>query len=145
MGYAFGEFKKIRSQTREGKRVESIEKFGYDVKNAYHVVRLVQQAEMVLNHHDLDLEENRELLKSVRRGEWTLAELTTWFKNRQIQLDGLYISSSLRLMPETDKIKKLLFLCLEAKFGSLSAYFNIEGSDKIAQDKLARIKEIVNE
>ena len=58
---------------------------------------------------------------------------------------GLYITSTLRLVPELDKIKKLLFLCLEAKFGSLSAYFNIEGSDKIAQDKLARIKAIVNE
>lgn len=145
MGYAFGEFKKIKSQTREGKRAASIEEFGYDVKNAYHVVRLVQQAEMVLTHHDLDLEENRELLKSVRRGEWTLQDLDDWFKIRREQLDGLYITSELRLVPEYDMIKRLLMQCLEAKFGSLSAYFNIEGSDKIAQDKLARIKEIANE
>jgi predicted nucleotidyltransferase len=144
MGYAFGQFKRIRSQTREGKRVESIEKFGYDVKNAYHIVRLVQQAEMVMTTHDLDLEENRELLKTVRRGEWTIDRLEKWFETRQTQLDMLYVSSDLRLTPDVDTIRTLLMQCLEAKFGSLSAYFNIEGSDKIAQDKLAKIKAIVN-
>jgi len=144
LGYAFGQLKKIRSQTREGKRAEVVEKYGYDVKNAYHVVRLVQQAEMVMTTHDLDLELNRELLKSVRRGEWTLERLEEWFEQRQRDLDTLYVTSDLRLVPDYDTIKSLLMQCLEAKFGSLQAYFNSEGSDRIAQDKLAQIKAIVN-
>lgn len=145
LGYAFGQFKKIRSQTREGGRAASVKEFGYDVKNAYHVVRLVQQAEMVMTTHDLDLELNRELLKSVRRGEWTLERLESWFEQRQRDLEMLYVSSDLRLAPDVDTIKSLLMQCLEAKFGSLDAYFNSEGSDKVAQDKLMRIKQIVNE
>ena len=144
MGYAFHQFKKIRSATREGKRKESIEKYGYDVKNAYHVVRLVQQAEMVLTTHDLDLELNRELLKSIRRGEWTLERLEQWFNKRQDDLDTLFVSSDLRLTPNVDIIKSLLMQCLEAKFGSLSAYFNSEGSDKVAQDKIAQIRAIID-
>jgi len=144
LGYAFGQFQKIRSQTREGKRAEVVEKFGYDVKNAYHVVRLVQQAEMVMTTHDLDLELNRELLKDVRSGAWTLDRLEKWFEQRQRDLDTLYVTSDLRLAPDYDTMTSLLMNCLEAKFGSISAYFNNEGSDKIAQAKLAEIKAIVN-
>lgn len=144
LGYAFGQFKKIRSQTREGKRAESVAEHGYDVKNAYHVVRLVQQAEMVMTQHDLDLEANRELLKDVRSGAWTLDELETWFVKRRNELDTLYVTSDLRLVADYDTIKSLLMQCLEAKFGTLEAYFNSEGSDKIAQDKLMQIKAIVN-
>lgn len=145
LGYAFGQLKKIRSSTREGKRKESVERYGYDVKNAYHVVRLVQQCEMVMTKHDLDLELNRELLKDVRSGAWTLERLESWFEKRQSDLETLYVNSDLRLVPDYDILKSLLMQCLEAKFGSLDAYFNSEGSDKIAQDKLERIKAIVNE
>jgi predicted nucleotidyltransferase len=143
MGYAYSQLNKIRTKEPEGKRLAMIEKFGYDVKFAYHVVRLVQQAEMVMMHHDLDLEENRELLKSVRRGEWTLDELEAWFKKRRDELDTLYIDSDLRLTPDYDTIKRILMQCLEAHYGSLSAYFNMEGSDKVMSDKLAQIKAIV--
>jgi len=99
---------------------------------------------MVMLEQDLDLEKNRELLKSVRRGEWTLDRLEEWFKARQLQLDGLYVSSDLRLTADVVTIKSLLMNCLEAKFGSLSAYFNVQGSDKIAHDNLAEIEVIVN-
>lgn len=144
LGYAFGQLKKIRSATREGKRAESVAKYGYDVKNAYHVVRLVQQAEMVMTTHDLDLELNRELLKDIRSGSWTLERLESWFEKRQDDLETLFVTSDLRLTPDYDTIKSLLMQCLEAKFGSLAAYFNSEGSEKIAQEKLAQIKAIVN-
>lgn len=118
---------------------------GIDHKKGYHIVRLVQQAEMVLSSGDLDLEKNRELLKDVRNGEWTLEQLETWFEKRQSDLDTLYTSSPLPLLPQYDKLKPLLLSCLEARYGSLSAYFNLEGSEQVAADKLRKIKEIINE
>lgn len=144
-GYAYQQLKKIDVKESHGKRKESVEKYGYDVKFAYHVVRLIQQSEMVMMEHDLDLEKNRELLKSIRRGDWTLDELKAWFKRREIELDKLYIDSTLRYGPDDATIKRVLMNCLEAHYGSLSAYFNMEGSDKVAADKLKRIREILDE
>jgi predicted nucleotidyltransferase len=147
MGYAYSQLNKLRvKQPVEGsKRYDSIMEHGYDVKFGYHIVRLVQQAEMVMNDHDLDLEKNRELLKAIRRGEWALDELESWFKKRQGDLETLYIESTLRSQPDYDKIKELLFQCLEMHFGSLAAYFNLEGSNRTALDKMRRIRGIMDE
>lgn len=144
-GYAERQMKNIRTKKPVGKRAEMVEKFGYDVKYAYHLVRLVQQSEMVLMTGDLDLEANRELLKNIRAGQWTLEQLEEWFFKRRQDLETLYVDSKLRSAPDYDTLKSLLMQCLEARYGSLSAYFNLEGSDQVAADKLRRIKEIVNE
>ena len=117
---------------------------GVDLKFMYHIVRLLMQGEMVMMEHDLDLEKNRELLKAIRRGEWTLDELKAWFKKREGELDTLYIDSTLRHAPDYAIIKRILMNCLETHFGSLSAYFNMEGSDKVMLEKLEQIRKIVN-
>lgn len=147
MGYAYSQLHELKHKKPEpgSKRYALVEQFGYDVKFAYHVVRLVQQAEMVMMEHDLDLEKNRELLKTIRRGEWTLPELEAWFKQRQTDLDALYIKSDLRYSPDEPKIKELLFQCLEMHYGSLSSYFNLDGSNRIVLDKMKRIKGIIDE
>lgn len=144
-GYAYQQMKAIDVKNPLGKRKESVEEFGYDVKYAYHIVRLLMEAEMVMTEGDLDLERSRELLKAVRRGEWTLDELKTWFKKKESELDTLYVNSSLPYKPDHDKIKRVLFTCLEAHYGNLSAYFNMEGSSRVAQNKLNRIREILDE
>ena len=149
VGYAYSQLNKLKTKKPDkgSKRYDMVQEHGYDVKFAYHVVRLVQQAEMVLTTGDLVLDEegNRELMKSVRRGEWTLDEIEEWFKRRSAELETLYIDSDLQYKPDDDKLKELLFQCLEAHYGSLSNYFNLEGSERVAQDKLKRIRDIINE
>ena len=46
-----------------------IEKYEYDVKYAYHVVRLVDEAEQLLRDGELDLGRSADRLREVRRGE----------------------------------------------------------------------------
>src|SRR5262245_49407533 len=66
-GYASAQMKKIRSKERESSaRRELIEKYGYDTKFAYHLIRLLNEAEQILAEGDLDLMRNREQLKDVR-------------------------------------------------------------------------------
>jgi uncharacterized protein len=122
-GYAYAQMSKIRkkSNSTNPKRAESIEKFGYDVKFAYHVVRLINEVEQIMSEHTLDIERSREQLKSIRRGEWTIEQLEEHFKRREVQLEELYISSTLRHRPDEAQIKQLLLQCLEAHFGSLDA------------------------
>ena len=117
--YAFSQMHKMRIKNPEGKRKELIEKYGYDVKFAYHVVRLLNECEQILIEHDLDLERNREQLKDIRNGQWTMNQIEEYFYSKEKQLEELYIKSDLPHSPDEDKIKELLLNCLEEHFGTL--------------------------
>jgi hypothetical protein len=101
------------------KRAQLIQNYGLDTKYAYHVVRLLNEAEQILVEGDLDLERNREQLKSIRRGEWTMEDIENYFNQKERELENIYSRSSLRYSPDEAKIKQLLLNCLEMHFGSL--------------------------
>jgi len=121
-GYAYAQMNKIgqKANASNPKRQEAIEKFGYDVKFAYHVVRLMNEVEQILVEGDLDLQRNREQLKSIRRGEWTLEQLKEYFTNKEHALETAYANSKLPHGPDEDKIKDLLLECLSIHYGDLS-------------------------
>lgn len=142
-GYAYSQMKKIRERNPVGKRAVLVEQFGYDVKFAYHVVRLANEAEQILLKGDLDIEENKEELKAIRRGEWTLEQLDEWFAKRNAMLDELFLKSTLRAEPNYEELNRVLMVCLEIKFGSLSNVIQSDGGGE-ALRKLAEIARIVN-
>lgn len=86
----------------------------------YHVVRLIGECEQILVEHDLDLERNREQLKSIRRGEWTLKQIETYFTEKERALEMLYATSTLPHSPDEAFLKQLLLDCLELHYGNLS-------------------------
>ena len=71
-GYAYAQLHKISTKRPVGKRAALVGDHGYDVKYAYHVVRLLGEVEMILAEEDLDLQRDRERLKAIRRGDWKL-------------------------------------------------------------------------
>lgn len=120
-GYAYSQVHKMNSkQEPEGKRKDLVDEFGFDVKYAYHVVRLLDEVEQILTEGDIDLQRNREQLKSIRRGEWTQEAIVVYFERKEKELETLYMSSKLRHSPDEGKIKQLLMDCLEQHYGSLS-------------------------
>jgi predicted nucleotidyltransferase len=121
-GYAYSQLSKIgaKANAANPKRQASILEFGYDVKFAYHVIRLLDECEQILATGTLDLEQNREQLKSIRRGEWTLEQIQQHFKNKEVQLETLYTTSTLQHSPDESALKALLMQCLEIEYGSLS-------------------------
>lgn len=118
-GYAYSQLKKIRNKKHEGKRKELIEQYGYDVKFAYHVVRLLNEIEDILLHGDIDLMKNREQLKSIRSGVWTLKQLEDYFSEKEKMLEKLFLESTLPKYPDEEKIKQLLLNCLEEFYGTI--------------------------
>jgi len=110
------------------KRLPDIIKHGYDVKFAYHVVRLLNEVEQIMTEHDLDLERNREQLKSIRRGDWNKETIVQYFEDKEKSLEDLYTKCDLQHSPDENKIKKLLLECLEMHFGNLSKVISIDGS-----------------
>lgn len=103
----------------ENKRLEGIKRYSYDVKFAYHVVRLMNEVEQIMIEGDIDLLRSREQLKSIRRGEWTLEQLEDWFVHKEKTLESVYAESKLPYEADESKVKALLLECLEMHYGSL--------------------------
>lgn len=102
------------------KRLDSIKRFGIDVKWAYHIVRLLLQCEQLMLTGDMDIERDSEIYKSIRRGEWDLDRIKSWYANKEKQLEELYAKTS--IIPHSsdeDTIKRILIQCLEEHYGSL--------------------------
>lgn len=118
-GYAQEQLKKMNTKDPIGGRREIVEKWGYDIKFAYHIVRLFDEAEQILLEGDIDLQRSREVMKSVRRGEWTAEEIREWARQKDIALEVAYTNCKLPEKPPEAPLNQLLLDCLEQHYGSL--------------------------
>ena len=137
-GYSYAQFKKLT----DSPRAELVEKHGYDTKHAYHIIRLAYQCQQVLEEGDMDITRNSEMLKSIRRGEWTLERIKERFDAKEKELDALYVNSKLQYAPDWKFLAEMLMTCLEMKYGSISALHN--QTDTMVLQKLEAIRKIVN-
>lgn len=126
-------------------RTDLIEKYGYDTKFAYHLVRLSLQAEQILETGDMDFSLNSAFLKEVRKGRFaTVEELRAWYNAKEKALDDLYHSDKcvVPMKPDNAYLKEVLLACLEMKYGSLEKVY--KGAESDAFRKLEAIKQIIN-
>jgi len=120
-------------------RAENTKIKGMDTKFAYNVVRLVGECKQLLTTGTLDLQQDRERLKAIRRGEWTQEQVREFFNQKERELETVYNESSLPYSPDEEKIKDLLVRCLELQYGDLSNEIVIPGR---AEQALREIQEI---
>jgi len=125
-GYAYSQVHKMKTKEPIGKRKDTIAEYGYDVKFAYHVVRLLNEVEQILTEKDLDLLRNKEQLKAIRRGDWSQVQVEEYFVSKERELESLYSKSTLPAKPDKEKIKVLLLECLEHAYGSLEKCVVVE-------------------
>lgn len=135
-GYAYTQLHKIRTKKPEGGRQKIIERYGYDVKFAYHVVRLLNEVEQILVEEDLILDRNSDQLKAIRRGEWTLDQLENYVFEKEKILEAAYVNSKLPLVADDVQVKALLLNCLEQHYGS------IQGCVESISQQTAALQEI---
>jgi len=137
-GYAYSQHKKIRDKSPQGKRLEMVQKYGYDVKAAAHLVRLLGEIEQILVEGTLVLDEEgrRESLKSIRRGDWDIEKIDDYFFSKEAHLEKLYHTSDLRQAPDEARIKNLLLECLDM------AYCGIEDCVLIEDEATKAIRDI---
>jgi predicted nucleotidyltransferase len=118
-GYAYAQLHKMEGKNPKGKRIEYREKYGYDIKFAYNIVRLIDEAEQVFTTGDIDLMRNREQLKSIRRGEWAVQEIRDYLDRKEKLLEEVHLKSDLPQKPDAKKVKDVLIQCLEYHYQSL--------------------------
>ena len=140
-GYSYAQAHKMNLKEATGKRKELVEKYSFDVKFGMHLVRLLNEIEQILVKGDLDLQENNEQLKAIRRGEVAQEDILKWMASKEIQLEKLYHESKLPWGPDEDKIKALLLQCLEHHYGSLEKAIERPDKYRIA---LMNVKEILD-
>jgi predicted nucleotidyltransferase len=116
-GYAKKQLHMIRTKQPVGKRLNTIKEYGFDVKFAYHIVRLLLQAEEILSEGNLTLNRNKEVLSNVRDGKWPIQEIEEYFMKKLEDIENLYIKSTLPDYPREREIESLLISCLEDTFG----------------------------
>lgn len=105
-------------------RFEAQKIAGQDNKFLYHVFRLADQAEYILNYHDLDLQETSrvEKMKAIRRNDVTFDDIVKQFGEAESRLRDLYNSSKLRMHKDTVAVRNLLLTTLESHYGNLAAF-----------------------
>lgn len=135
-GYAFSQLHKLDNKQPVGKRLATVEKHGYDTKYAYHIWRLLDEAEQALSLGDINLQRCCEELKSIRRGEWTEEQLRQRFEARLPQIEQAYLNSKLPEAPDEQCIKNLLLQCLEHHYGSLNNVVNKADASVVALRKI---------
>jgi predicted nucleotidyltransferase len=126
-GYAHAQLRKMNDKEPIGGRKEIIAKYGYDVKFAYHIVRLFDEAEQILLEGDLDLRRAREVMKAIRRGDWKVEDLRAWVMEKDKALESVYSRSLLPEKPPISPLQQLLLDCLETHYGSLQDCVSITG------------------
>ncbi len=139
-GYAYAQLNKMGKKDGDGKRQASIEKYGFDVKQAYHLVRLLDEIEQILTTGDLDLRRSREHLKAIRRGEVLEADIRKFAADKEHELERMYHESDLPHGRDEEAIKQLLLDCLEEHYGSLDGAIVLDNQPVVA---LRAISEII--
>lgn len=140
-GYARSQLHKIQSKNPEGKRRAIVEKFGYDVKYAYHLVRLLLECEQLLSLGTMDLRRDKHVYKSIRRGQWKIEEIFNFFNDKSVYLEKLAQETELPKKPNQDAIKQLLIQCIEYAYGNISHAIGVKDKNNLA---LVEIQEVLD-
>lgn len=146
-GYFYAQMKKLDGGANKASRQKLVDEHGFDTKFAYHIVRLALQVEQLMIHGDMQLDSNAEILKAIRRGDWTLEELKAWVKSKEADLEKLYSNSTaLPYSADKAKLKKLFIAVVEAKYGSVDAFLSQDANSEVLQksmkyDKIVKLME----
>lgn len=114
-GYAVSQFRRMTKFEFKGymgeKRKKLVEEFGYDTKNAAHLIRLLKMGIEILIDGEVNvLREDSQLYISIKQGEWTLPKVKAEAERLFKLLDEANVRSRLPYSPDIDKVDKL---CVE--------------------------------
>lgn len=114
-------------KTRNPARAALEEKFGYDTKHAYHLVRLIRMCREILTTGKVVVKRpDREELLAIRKGAWTYDQLIEFADSEDAALNKLYATCD--VLPKQPNKEKLDALCIQLVEKSLSKYswYNIQ-------------------
>ena len=124
---------KIETNGKRSTRIPLIAEHGYDTKFAYHVVRLLDECQMILEEGDLDLTRSKAHLKAIRKGEVSIEQIEDYFDAKMPILEELYNKSKLPYSVDEEKIKQLLIDCIEMHYENISNFIGNNNINEITR------------
>lgn len=111
-GYAYGQLKRMTHYAKEGymgeKRKALVDKYGFDVKNAACLIRLLKMGIEFLVDGELRVfREDAPRLMEIKRGEWTLEQVKAEADRLFILAEEANVRSALPLRPDAEKVNQL--------------------------------------
>lgn len=111
-GYAYGQLHRMTHNAFQGhmgdKRRKLVEKFGFDTKNAAHLVRLLRMGIEFLKDGNLQvLREDASQLLEIKRGEWSLERITTEADRLFAVAEQAFLNSGLPESVDRDAVNDL--------------------------------------
>lgn len=100
-GYAYGQLHRMTHHAPTGrmgaKRKALVEKFGFDVKNASHLIRLLKMGLEVLTTGEMIVERpDNNMLLEIKRGEWGLQKVLDYSSKLFELIDEAFVKSPLQ-------------------------------------------------
>lgn len=119
VGYAVSQMRKMEGGVYRGymgdKRRALVERFGYDTKNASHLVRLLRQGIEFLRDGELYvLRHDASQLVAIKRGEWSLEQVKREAERLFRRAEEAYDRSALPKGPDRDAVNALCVAVVEA-------------------------------
>jgi predicted nucleotidyltransferase len=121
VGYAHGQLKRMTAFKKEGymgeKRKSLIKKFGYDVKNAAHLIRILKMGIEFLATGELNVfRADASVLLEIKRGEWSLDQVKNEANRLFKVAEDALVHSHLQEKPNYQDIENLLIDILTINF-----------------------------
>lgn len=121
-------YKKVKGEAYQGymgtKRKILVKEFGYDVKSASHLIRLLRMGIEFLKEGILYVErEDASELLDIKRGKWSLERIKKEADLLFVAAREAYLKSPLPPKPDTVKIEQLMIEAL-CRHHSIGNYYN---------------------
>lgn len=118
-GYARGQLHRMTHHAPTGrmgrKRKDLVEKFGYDVKNASHLIRLLKMGLETLSTGEMEVERHdNNMLLDIKRGEWPLQKVLDYADELFKLVDKAFLKSPLQEKVDREFVNAL---CEEITMG----------------------------
>jgi len=100
------------------------EKYGFDCKHAYHLVRLIRMCEEILTTGKVIVKRpDREELLSIRNGAWSYEKLIDFAESKEKNLNELYNTCNvIPKVPDKESLDKLCIQLIEKSISNYSMY-----------------------
>lgn len=122
IGYAYGQLRRMGHFSFEGymgeRRKELVRRFGYDVKNASHCIRILKMGIEFLIEGKLNVfRSDRQQLLSIKMGEWSLEQVRKEAEKLFDLAKESYVKSNLPIEPDYEAANDLLINIIENYWG----------------------------
>ena len=112
-GYAYGQLKRMESHAKKGfmgeKRKALVDKYGYDCKNAAHLIRLLKMGIEFLLTGELNVfRHDAKMLLEIKNGEWKLDQIKKEAKRLFVMSEEAFLKSKLPDRPDKIKAERIL-------------------------------------